>query len=242
MKKPDNAERVQKILSQAGFASRRAAEKLIEEGRVFVNGQKVSLGMKASLSDDIRVNGKKISLTFATKHVYFAFHKPRGYIVSEVQQGDDPIIFDLLPKRPRVFAVGRLDKESEGLLLLTNDGDFAQMIMHPKHEVKKIYNVLLDRPLATADRNAIEKGIDIVDEDHTKYSTQGTKILAQSGAKKFRVEIRMGKYHMIRKMFGHFGYAVSRLQRVAIGSVKLGNLASGKFRELTEEERNSLRA
>lgn len=230
----EQLKRLQKILAEHGIASRRKAEVLISEGQVKINGKTASLGSKAFEHDEITVQGKLISkkVTF----VYYAFNKPVGYVVSAKKQGDAKIIFDIIQTKERVFPVGRLDKDSEGLLILTNDGDFAQNIAHPSHDTEKTYLVTLDRAIKTSDMRKIEKGIQLADESGEVYSTQGTKLKAQQSPKKVLVTIKIGKYHVIRKMFGHFGYAVQKLQRIALGSLRLGSLAPGEMRPLTNEE------
>ena len=231
MEKP---KRLQKILAEHGIASRRKAEVLISEGKVTVNGTQAKLGQSASESDDIRVFGKQLKK--APKVVYYMLNKPRGYVVSLEKQGKDPTIFDLFKLPFRVFPVGRLDKESEGLLLLTNDGKFAQKISHPRKAVEKTYEVTLERPVKTSDVKEIEKGILLQDEVGKSYYTTGTKIRKLQSPKKVLVTIHIGKYHVIRKMFGHFGYSVEKLKRVMVGKMKLGNLKPGEIRQLTHEE------
>lgn len=235
MEKP---KRLQKILAEHGIASRRKAEVFISEGRVKVNGKVAKLGQSAHESDEIQVSGKKLKR--APKFVYYAFNKPKGYIVSSEKQGSEPTIFDLIKVPFRVFPVGRLDKESEGLLLLTNDGDFAQKISHPRNGTEKLYEVTLERPVKTSDIREIEKGILLQDDLGKSYYTTGTKITKLQSPKKVLVLLHVGKYHVIRKMFGHFGYSVEKLKRVGIGKMKLGNLKVGEIRELTGEELTSL--
>lgn len=235
----ETSKRLQKILSEHGIASRRKAEVLISEGRVKVNGRTAKLGESATASDTILVDNKPLRKNVS--FVYYAFHKPVGYIVSAEQQGEEKIIFDLIKTRERVFPVGRLDKDSEGLLLLTNDGDFAQMVSHPKYHKTKVYEVTLDRPVKHGDLNKIEKGIILSDDTGEKYSTAGIQGKLTQNPKKVLVTLVLGKYHVIRKMFGHFGYAVQKLKRVSIGKVKLGSLKAGEIRELTKDEQDDLR-
>lgn len=237
MEKP---KRLQKILAEHGIASRRKAEVLISEGRVTVNGTVATLGQSALESDDIRISGKQLKK--APKFVYYVLNKPRGYIVSLEKQGKDPTIFELFDIPFRIFPVGRLDKESEGLLLLTNDGAFTQKISHPRKGVEKTYEVTLERPVKMSDMKEIEKGILLQDEVGKSYYTTGTKIQKLQSPKKVLVTIHIGKYHVIRKMFGHFGYSVEKLKRVSIGKMRLGNLKLGEIRELTQEELAGLKS
>jgi 23S rRNA pseudouridine2605 synthase len=231
MQKP---ERLQKILADFGVASRRKSEVLISEGRVRVNGKVAKIGDKALGPDKITVDGK--TLKRKEKPLYFAFNKPRGYVVSETQQGTDPTIFDLIKIPERIFPVGRLDKDSQGLIILTNDGDLAQKISHPKGEIRKRYEVTVERKIEKSDTNLMERGISLSDEDGSRYSTKGTVVTFVQNPKKVIVEIGIGRYHVIRKMFGHFGYAVTKLKRISIGGVTLGGLELGALRPLTNKE------
>lgn len=236
----DEPKRLQKVLAERGVASRRKAEVLILEGRVKVNGVVAKIGVSVVDKDDIVVDGKPVKNK--EKLLYLAFNKPRGYVVSTNIQGEEKIIFELIKTPVRVFPIGRLDKESEGLLLLTNDGDLAQKVSHPSYKTEKVYEVTLDRPVKKSDTNLMEKGIPLHDEDGTTYTTSGVLLYFTQNPKKVKVRISIGKNHVIRKMFGHFGYAVQKLKRVSVGVVTLGSLKSGESRPLSPEEINELRA
>ena len=230
--------RLQKVLAEAGIASRRKSETLIEAGHVLVNGKVARLGMSVSPSDEVVYRGKKVNLQ---RKEYFLLNKPVGYVVSKVKQGKTKTIYDLRSVPSHLFPVGRLDKETEGLLLLTNDGEFAQKMSHPKFEVKKTYEVLLDRPLEPHDRKKIEKGVQLTDEDGTRYTADRVHLDAPSERpQKLTVSLHMGKYHVIRKLFGSLGYAVKKLRRIQLGPFRLKNIPIGSVHRVTDKDIRSL--
>ena len=232
-------ERLQKILSGRGVASRRRAEELITAGIVTVNGAVAALGDCADPDvDEILVGGK--SLPGKTEYVYILLNKPRGYVTTLSDEKGRPNAAQLVEDcGVRVYPVGRLDMDSEGLLLFTNDGDFANTLMHPKHEVKKTYDVWvrgyvpgaevrLSRPI-TLDGYTIRKPV--------------VKLLRAEGDKaRFQVTIHEGRNRQVRRMCQAAGMTVSRLRRIREGSLRLGDLPLGKWRYLTEEEIQSLKA
>lgn len=230
-------ERLQKILSRAGVASRRAAEQLMLDGRVTVNGQTVrELGTKADAAgDDIRVDGRRVKAAEALR--YLLLNKPRGYVTTRSDPQRRPTVLDLLGGvREYVYPVGRLDFDSEGLLLLTNDGDLAAALTHPSHEVPRVYQA---RVLGEPDRHdldRLQKGITI-DGRRTR--------LAQVRALKpdvLEITIHEGRNRQVRKMCEAIGHPVSDLRRVAIGPIRDERLKRGAWRELTPEEVRRLRA
>jgi 23S rRNA pseudouridine2605 synthase len=226
-------ERLQKILSGRGVASRRAAEKMIEEGRVTVNGRVVLLGESADPdADEILVDGS--ALPSVSENVYILLHKPRGYVTTVSDDRGRKTVMELVRDCPaRVYPVGRLDMDSEGLLLMTNDGAFANALMHPRHNVDKTYEVwvtgyhnaslaLLMRPI-TLDGYTIRK--------------PEVKLLWEDGGKaKLLVTIHEGRNRQIRRMCEAADMKVTRLRRVSEGSLKLDDLQLGKWRYLTREE------
>jgi 23S rRNA pseudouridine2605 synthase len=219
-------ERVQKLLSSYGFCSRRKAEELIKQGRVRVNNKEISIGDSASETDRIFVDGKEV---VKQKRVYLMLNKPFGCVTALT----DPryrTVMSYIHIKERVFPVGRLDFNTEGLLLFTNDGDFADKIMHPRHEISKSYLVWINRPLRERDRRQIEKGINL--EDGRTSSARITR------HETFLVEIEVheGKKRIVRRLFQSFGYSVRRLVRVRIGHLYLGNLEPGRFRILRGNE------
>lgn len=227
-------ERLQKILSAAGIASRRKAEEMIQAGRVRVNGNTAKLGDTADRREDvIEVDGKV--LRKEPEKRYLMLNKPRGYVTTlSDEQGRKTVAELVADCGTRVYPVGRLDLNSEGLLLLTNDGEFANQLMHPRHEVTKTYLVyvtgyqpgtedLLRRPIELDGRPIREPKVRLLQ--------------AKEQVASFEVTIHEGRNRQVRRMCEAAGLRVTRLRRVAEGKLQLGNLALGKWRELTEEER-----
>ena len=229
-------ERLQKILSQAGVASRRASEQLMLEGRVTVNGQTIrELGTKADPSrDDIRVDGRRVKV--AEHHRYLLLNKPRGYVTTRSDPQRRPTVIDLLRGvREYVYPVGRLDFDSEGLLLLTNDGDLAARLTHPRHGVARVYDV---RVLGEPDRHDIErltKGVTIDDR-----RTEPAEVTV-AGPGHLVVTIREGRNRQVRKMCDAIGHPVRQLRRIAIGPIRDAKLKPGQWRELSDDEVRKLR-
>ena len=230
-------ERLQKILSAAGICSRRAAETYIKEGRVKVNGITANLGDSADLEqDEIVVNGRTIGKK-ARRMVYIMLNKPRGYVTTLSDQADRKTVADLIQDVPeRVYPVGRLDMHSEGLLLLTNDGQLAHSLMHPSHEVYKEYLVKL-----TPDEEGLpspEKPLSgVIELDGERLLPAKCRLLTKTeNGYIMTIAIRQGKNRQIRRMCAKCGYTVTSLKRVSEGDVKLGELPSGRWRYLTEAE------
>jgi 23S rRNA pseudouridine2605 synthase len=235
-------ERLQKILSQAGIASRRASEQLMLEGRVTVNGATVrELGTKADASrDDIRVDGRRVKIV--TRHRYLLLNKPRGYVTTRADDKHRPTVIDLLRGVSEyVYPVGRLDYESEGLLLLTNDGDLAARLTHPRHGVARVYEARVlgvpdERDLARLSRGLIIDGrrtetADVTLQPHARDAKEATLV----------VTIREGRNRQVRRMCEAVGHPVTHLKRVAIGPIKDSTLKVGRWRELRPEEVERLR-
>ena len=236
-------ERLQKILSQAGIASRRASEQLMLDGRVTVNGVTVrELGTKAdAAADDIRVDGRRVKVV--AHHRYLLLNKPRGYVTTRSDPERRPTVIDLLRGvREYVYPVGRLDFESEGLLVLTNDGDLAARLTHPRHRIARVYEA---RVLGIPDARDLEQlslGIiidgrrtepaDIRVLPHKRDADQSTLVLT----------IREGRNRQVRNMCDAIGHPVTHLTRVAIGPIRDPQLKVGRWRELREDEVRKLRA
>jgi 23S rRNA pseudouridine2605 synthase len=239
-------ERLQKILSAAGIASRRAAETYIVEGRVSVNGQTVTeLGTKADPSvDDIRVDGRRIKTTGRRR--YILMYKPRGYITTRSDPQKRPTVIDLLAKggvRDYVYPVGRLDYESEGLLLLTSDGDLAARLTHPSHEVEREYHA---RVRGVPDRHAIDRLARGVVIDGRKTAPASVKLLkvieGEDGSDSvLSIVLREGRNRQVRKMCEAIAHPVVRLKRVRIGPLTDDHIRPGEFRDLDAEEIAALR-
>src|SRR5574341_1360960 len=233
-------ERIQKIISAAGVTSRRAAEDLILEGRVRVNGKVVTeLGSKADPEKDhIKVDGKLINPQ--QPKAYIVLNKPVGYVTTMSDPEGRQTVQDLLKGvRVRVYPVGRLDYNTEGLLLLTNDGDFAHLIPHPKYELPKTYLVKIKGVLNDAAINRLESGVFLTDG---KTAPARVKRLRKEEANSWvEITIHEGKKRQVRRMIDHVGNSVIRLKRVRVGNLPLGNLPPGSYRHMTPEEVTMLR-
>lgn len=225
-------ERLQKILSSRGVASRRAAEEMIKAGLVRVNGAVAHLGDSADPDqDEITVDGKM--LPSRQEYVYILLNKPRGYVTTLSDEKGRPNVTDLVDCGVRVYPVGRLDMDSEGLLLLTNDGEFANAMMHPKHEVDKTYEVWVKgyHEKATA---LLGQPIEL---DGYRIKKPGVKLIFANGEKaKYLVTIHEGRNRQVRRMCQAAGMTVTRLRRISEGKLSLGDLPLGKWRQLTEDE------
>jgi 23S rRNA pseudouridine2605 synthase len=227
-------ERLQKILARAGFGSRRACEALIAEGRVTVNGEVAILGRKADPQQDkITVNGAPLSR--AEPLVYVALYKPRGVLSATTSPEKRTTALDLLDIPQRVYPVGRLDVDSEGLLLLTNDGELTNRLTHPRYRHEKEYRVLVARHPDQEQLEALRHGIVLEDGYRTTPAQVKIESLAGKGAW-LRFTLKEGHKRQIREMCKQIGLPVVRLVRVRIGSLYLGNLKPRQWRYLTEKE------
>lgn len=232
--------RLQKLISESGLCSRRKAEELIINGKVKVNGHPASIGDGATYNDVITVNGERIYLEKKRKKYYIMLNKPRGYVTTMSDELDRKCVTELLTGLDeRVYPVGRLDRNSEGMLLFTNDGNFANDIMHPSRHISKTYRVTV-RPSITEDQLVqLTAGVEI---DGRKTLSANVEVLdEEEGRVVLRIMIREGRNRQIRKMCEAVGLEVARLRRTAIGPVKLGMLKPGTWRELTAEEVKALR-
>lgn len=227
--------RLQKYLADAGIASRRKAEELILQGRVEVNGEKVTeLGTKVDDKKDIVFyNGKKVSCT--EKMVYIMLHKPEGYVTTVKDQFDRPTVIDLIKNvKQRVFPVGRLDYDTSGLLLLTNDGDLTYKLTHPKHDIEKEYTAKLFGTPTPTEVSIFNRGVII---DGVKTRPAKLEILEKGEKYCFvKITIKEGRNRQVRKMCESIKHPVSMLKRTATGEIRLGELQKGHYRELTENE------
>ncbi|MGB9006165.1 MAG: pseudouridine synthase [Candidatus Aminicenantales bacterium] len=232
--------RLNKFISRAGSASRREADRLIASGKVRVNGALVTdLGrMVDENKDQVEVNGKQVSLQ--KDLIYLLLHKPVGYLVTREDPHGRPTIYDLLPKvRTGLFPVGRLDFDSEGLLLLTNDGELAFRLTHPRFQVKKTYLVKVEGEAGEAKVARLEKGIRL--EDGKTAPARIRVLTAGSGSSLLRVEIHEGRKREVRRMFEAVGHRVTMLKRIAFGGLELSPLASGRWRFLSAKEVRALK-
>jgi 23S rRNA pseudouridine2605 synthase len=232
-------ERLQKILSQAGVASRRQAEKIMTEGRVMVNGAVVTeLGTKADLeTDHIKVDGK---LLHAPKRLlYLALNKPRGTVTTVSDpEGRETVMELIRGVRERVYPVGRLDYHSEGLLLMTNDGDLANRIMSARTHLTKVYLVKVTGELPEEDAQRFRDGVPLMGR---RTLPAGLRLIRPGDNPWYEVRITEGRNNQIRMMFKHFGKLVEKLRRVRIGPLELGPIKPAEFRYLSEEEVKKLK-
>jgi 23S rRNA pseudouridine2605 synthase len=230
--------RLQKFLADAGIASRRAAEQFILAGRVAVNGGIVRLlGTKVDpLHDKVTVDGKPIR---TKRKLYVALNKPRGCVCSRQDEFDRPTIYELLPKEwNNLYSVGRLDYDTEGLIFLTNDGQFALRLTHPRYEVSKKYVATVDGRVEQQMLQQFERGV--FHEGEKLKAKRARLVSATKSVSVAELELTEGKNREVRRLFESQGATVKRLQRVQIGKIKLGELKPGKWRTLTEPEINSL--
>jgi 23S rRNA pseudouridine2604 synthase len=219
--------RINKYLSETGACSRRQADQWIEAGRVSVNGVVAVLGTKVGAGDTVALDGKPLSVK--PERVYLAFNKPVGIECTTDRDVPDNIV-DFVRHRERVFPIGRLDKDSEGLILLTNDGDIVNRVLRAEHEHEKEYIVSVDRPLTPEFLAGMARGVPILDT-----ITNPCRV-TQAGRNTFRIVLTQGLNRQIRRMCEHFDYTVRRLQRVRIMHIHLGSLPVGQWRNLTASE------
>jgi 23S rRNA pseudouridine2605 synthase len=236
---PAEGDRLQKVLAAAGVASRRAAEEMIAVGRVTVNGVTAVVGQRAVLGRDVvTVDGQE--LTAPQPRAYVALNKPSGFVTSLSGTHGEQTIMELLEASDRVFPVGRLDKDTSGLLLLTNDGDWANLVTHPRYGIQKEYEVTVQGQLAESTLLSLRRGVSLL--DGTKTSPAAVRPLAESSDQcQLLVTLVEGKKRQIRLMFAAVGHPVTGLRRVRIGTVRLGSLSEGQTRALTPVEVDGIR-
>lgn len=228
-------ERLQKIIAQSGVASRRKAEELILEGKVKVNDVVVTtLGTKVSDKDYIEVDNKPISKE--TKE-YYLLNKPRGVISATVDDKNRKTVVDLIPTNARIYPIGRLDYDTTGLILLTNDGDFSNILMHPSNQINKVYVAKLKGIIKKEQIVALETGV-IIDEDILVKSSKVKlkKVNLKNNTSLVQITINEGRNHQVKKMFEQVGFEVLKLKREKVAFFDLKNLNSGEYRKLTPKE------
>ena len=226
-------ERIQKLMAAAGIASRRASEELIAQGRVTVDGVRAELGMKADpATAEIRVDGERVNVN--PEKVYVMLNKPRGVITTADDPEGRPTVLDLINLQTRLFPVGRLDMDTEGLLLLTNDGELAHALTHPSYEVPRVYVALVPGPVRKRTLSAIRNGVELEDGIARPRSVK----VAEEAHSRALLEIVMteGRKREVRRMLDAVGVRVDRLARIAYGGVEMRELGQGKWRFLTQEE------
>ncbi len=224
--------RIQKYLRMCGVTSRRKAEMLVKSGKVSVNGLVIHDFIDVSDEDEVRVEGKEVSLK---NKVYYMFNKPKGYITTKNDPQGRKTIFDLLDIEPDVFPIGRLDTDTEGLLLLTNDGEVAQRLLHPKYEVPRIYEALIMPQIGDDEVENLERGISL---PYGYTAKMKVKILfSDNKSTKIRIEIKEGKKREIRRTFKFLGYSIISLKRLSFGPIKMdARLKIGGYRMLKDFE------
>ena len=232
-------ERLNKYLAHAGIGSRRHCDDLIVAGRVAINGRPArDLGARVEAGQRVTVDGQPVR---HERHVYWLVNKPRGYLSTNFDPAGRPRVIDLVPYiSQRVYTVGRLDEASEGLILLTNDGDLANLLMHPRFGVEKTYQAQVAGHPTAEDQRQLLKGV-YLSEGHVK-ARHVKKLRSQGASTWLRIVLNEGKNREIRRMLARLGHKVLRLERIALGPVKLGSLAPGKARRLTRVEVDALRA
>lgn len=232
--------RLQKYLAEAGVASRRKSEELILQGRVEVNGARVAeLGTRVDAGDTVKVDGKEVSRE--EKQVYVILNKPAGFVTTSKDQFSRKTVLDLVQGvEERIYPVGRLDYETSGLLLLTNDGDLAYKLTHPGHQVEKVYHARISGFLEEKEIKNLEKGIRIEGYITAPAKLRVVEKLMDSSV--VEVAIHEGRNRQVRKMFEALGRRVLKLRRIAIGPMKLEGLEEGKWRFLTDKEVKALKA
>ena len=226
--------RINKFLAENGIASRRHADRMIEEGRVKINGVLATLGSSVGETDEVSVDDKVINVT-EKKELYYVMNKPKGYLTTASDDRGRKTVMELLPREiGRVYPVGRLDYETEGLLILTNDGDLAYRLMHPKNEIPKTYLVRVEGTMTEKDLNPLRSGVEldgVLTKKCKAHIVQTHKLYT-----KVHITITEGKNRQVRRMFEAIGRTVDFLKRIKIGELNISGLDRGEVRELTEEE------
>lgn len=226
------AVRINKFLSEAGYCSRRAADKLLEQGRITINGVVPEMGTKVEPGDEVAVDGKSVTQS-TKKNVYIAFNKPIGIVCTTDRRVEKDNIIDYINYPTRIFPIGRLDKPSEGLILLTDDGDIVNKILRARNNHEKEYIVSVHKPITSDFIQKMSNGVPILDTITRKCKVE------QLGRYEFRIVLTQGLNRQIRRMCEYFGYDVVRLKRVRIMNIEL-DVPEGEYRDLTSEELSEL--
>ena len=224
--------RLNKFISEAGVASRRAADRMIEEGRVTINGKPAVMGDKVYEDDIVAVDGKKI--TREEEDIILVFNKPPGITCTSNPEDKDNVI-DYIGYPKRIYSIGRLDKDSQGLLLMTNNGELANRIMHARGEHEKEYIVTVDRTVTKDFVKKMSNGVPIMEDKVTRKC-----FVEKIDDETFRIILKQGLNRQIRRMCEYFGYGVVRLERVRVMNIRLGKLKEGRYRNISKEEREEL--
>ncbi|CAI8261515.1 MAG: 23S rRNA pseudouridine(2604) synthase [Cryomorphaceae bacterium] len=228
-----NLTRINKFLSEIGYCSRRAADKLIEQGRVKINGEVPEMGTKISAEDEVSVNGKVVHRAKKKKMVYIAFNKPVGIVCTTDQMREKNNIIDYINYPTRIFPIGRLDKPSEGLIFLTNDGDIVNKILRARNNHEKEYEVTVSKPITKEFIEAMGNGVPILDTVTRKC------FVKQTDKKKFKIILTQGLNRQIRRMCEYLEYDIRKLKRVRIMNINL-DIPLGEYRDFTARELNQI--
>ena len=226
--------RINKFLSTLGIASRRAIDKYIDEGKIVVNGNIASPGMDIDENDTILIDGKKIETKINENKVYFMLNKPLEVLSASSDDRGRKTVVDLVKTNKRIFPIGRLDYMTSGLILLTNDGDLFNRIVHPKSEIYKKYYIKIFGEIKKTEIDELKKGVLLDDGETLPAKISGVKY--DKNKTSMYISIREGRNRQVRRMIEKFGYKVLILRREKIGELSLGDLPEGKYRELTNEE------
>ena len=224
--------RLNKYISESGVASRRAADRLIEEGRVAINGRPAVVGDKVLDGDVVTVDGKAVERE--EEDIILAFNKPRRITCTANPEDKDNVI-DYIGYPKRIYSIGRLDKDSQGLLLMTNNGELANQVMRSRGEHEKEYIVTVNKPVTKQFIKGMSNGVPILDGKVTKKC-----VVEMTGEKEFRIILKQGLNRQIRRMCEYFGYEVVRLERIRVMNIELGKLKEGRYRNITKQEREEL--
>ncbi len=223
------ATRINKYLSEVGYCSRRVADSLIEEGKVTINGEIPEMGTKVEDGDQVEVEGQRIEKATKYEKIYLVFNKPAGIVCTTDRRVESDNIIDFIKYPTRIFPIGRLDKPSEGLIFLTNDGDIVNKILRARNNHEKEYIVSVNRPINRDFIQSMSNGVEILD------TITKNCFVKQLGPKKFRIILTQGLNRQIRRMCESLGFRVKSLKRVRIMNIKL-DVSTGKYREFTKEE------
>ena len=221
--------RINKYLSEVGYCSRRVADRLIEEGKVTINGKITEMGTRVEQDDQVEVEGKKIEKSEKQNNIYLAFNKPVGIVCTTDRRVEPDNIIDFIKYPQRIFPIGRLDKLSQGLIFLTNDGDIVNKVLRARNNHEKEYIVSVDRPINKEFVQKMSKGVEILE------TITRSCFVKQLGPKKFKIILTQGLNRQIRRMCESLGYRVKSLKRVRIMNIKL-DVPTGKYRKFTKEE------
>ena len=236
----ENGIRIQKVLSEQGIASRRKVEEWITQGKIKVNGRPAVLGQKINPNRDVvAIDGERVYFQKSNQKYYIMLHKPRGYVTTMSDELGRKCVAELVEDVPeRVYPIGRLDKDSEGMLLFTNDGDLTKQLTHPAFRKKKIYQVSLDKPLTRADMDRIAEGITL--EDGEIFADEISYV--KDNKQEVGIEIHSGRNRIVRRIFEFLGYTVTKLDRVYYAGLTKKNLKRGAWRFLSREEVERLKS